>query len=242
MSFPILAYHQVAEVSPRGTPFRGLTVDPAAFRRQMAWMHRLGYRGLSMRELMPYLRGELTGRVFGITFDDGFRNVHRNAMPVLDAFGFSATNYFVVHQIDGGNVWGRSLGVPNAPLMSVAEMREWAQAGHEVGSHTLDHAHLPQLVLDEARRQIVQSRHELEQLLGMPVTAFCYPYGEQEDAHRQMVAEAGYEHATLTQRARACARDDPFGLPRVPVHGGTNLLRFLQKCLTRHEDARQRGH
>lgn len=42
--------------------------------------------------------------------------------------------------------------------MTVNEMREWAQAGNEVGSHTLDHVHLPELAPDEARRQIVESR------------------------------------------------------------------------------------
>ncbi|MEI6002773.1 polysaccharide deacetylase family protein [Paraburkholderia bengalensis] len=238
MSIAILTYHQIAEVPPHGTPLRALTVSPADFRRQMAWMHRLGFRGLSMRDLMPYLRRERTGKVFGITFDDGFRNVHQHAMPVLDAFGFTATNYFVSHQLNGTNVWDRELGVPDAPLMGVPEMREWARAGHEVGSHTLDHVHLPKVRPEEALRQIVQSKHELEQLLGDPVTAFCYPYGEQEPAHREMVKDAGYVSATLTQRGRASVSDDPFSLPRITV-SSRSILRFLQKSLTRHEDIRR---
>ena len=124
----------------------------------MRWMRRLGYRGLSMRDVMPYVRGERQGKVFGITFDDGFRNVFENVTPVLSELGFTATNYFVSHQFDGGNVWDKHVGIPHAPLMSVSEMRAWAQAGNEVGSHTLDHVHLPALPPDEARRQIVQSR------------------------------------------------------------------------------------
>lgn len=92
MPIPILMYHQIGEPAPRGTPYRGLTVHPASFRRQMTWLRRFGYRGLSMRDLMPYVRGERSGKVFGITFDDGYRNVHRNAMPVLGELGFTATN------------------------------------------------------------------------------------------------------------------------------------------------------
>ncbi len=91
-------YHQIGEPNPKGTPFRGLTVHPDSFARQMRWMRRLGYRGLSMRDVMPYVRGERQGKVFGITFDDGYRNVHHNAMPVLSELGFTATNYFVAHQ------------------------------------------------------------------------------------------------------------------------------------------------
>ena len=154
MSIPILMYHQVAVPVPRGSAFRGLTVHPKSFARQMQWMHRLGYRGLSMRDLMPYLKGEQTGKVFGITFDDGFRNVFENALPVLQACGFTSTNYFVANQFDGGNVWDAEKGVAPSSLMSKQEMRAWAEAGQEVGSHTLDHVHLSALSLDAAREQL----------------------------------------------------------------------------------------
>jgi peptidoglycan/xylan/chitin deacetylase (PgdA/CDA1 family) len=124
--------------------------------------------------------------------------------------------------------------------MTVDEMREWAQAGNEVGSHTLDHVHLPEMAPAEARRQIVESKDELEQALGAPVTAFCYPYGDHGPEHRLMVREAGYDNATLTRRGLAAASDDPYGLPRVTVARSTNIIRFLQKCLTRYEDTRRR--
>ncbi|CAB3913849.1 Poly-beta-1,6-N-acetyl-D-glucosamine N-deacetylase [Achromobacter deleyi] len=241
MSIPILMYHQIGEPNPKGTPFRGLTVHPDDFARQMRWMRFLGYRGLSMRDVMPYVRGERRGKVFGITFDDGYRNVVQNAMPVLDKLGFTATNYLVANQFDGGNVWDAKIGIPHSPLMTVEEMRQWAAAGHEVGSHTLDHVHLPEMTPDEARRQMVESKDVLEQALGAPVTAFCYPYGDHGPEHLAMAREAGYDNATLTKRGLANASDDPFGLPRVTVSRSTGIFRFLQKCLTRYEDSRGRG-
>ncbi|CAB3735671.1 hypothetical protein LMG3458_05260 [Achromobacter deleyi] len=234
-------YHQIGEPNPKGTPFRGLTVHPDDFARQMRWMRFLGYRGLSMRDVMPYVRGERRGKVFGITFDDGYRNVVQNAMPVLDKLGFTATNYLVANQFDGGNVWDAKIGIPHSPLMTVEEMRQWAAAGHEVGSHTLDHVHLPEMTPDEARRQMVESKDVLEQALGAPVTAFCYPYGDHGPEHLAMAREAGYDNATLTKRGLANASDDPFGLPRVTVSRSTGIFRFLQKCLTRYEDSRGRG-
>ncbi len=53
-------YHQIGEPNPKGTPFRGLTVHPDDFARQMRWMRFLGYRGLSMRDVMPYVRTGVT--------------------------------------------------------------------------------------------------------------------------------------------------------------------------------------
>ncbi|OWT56293.1 polysaccharide deacetylase [Candidimonas nitroreducens] len=236
---PVLMYHQIGQPAAKGTPYRGLTVHPADFRRQMSWMRRFGYRGLSMRELLPYLAGERQGKVFGITFDDGYRNVYQNALPVLSELGFTATNYFVVHQLGGGNVWDAEKGVPLAPLMSREEMRAWAAAGQEVGSHTLDHVHLPRISAELAEQQIRQSKTQLEDLAGVEVSAFCYPYGHETPALRNMVRNAGYLNATTTQRGLARRSDDRYGIPRVTVARSTHILRFLQKCLTRLEDRRR---
>jgi len=238
---PILMYHQVGQPAARGTRYRGLTVHPADFRRQMTWMRRLGYRGLSMRDLLPYLRGDAAGKVFGITFDDGYRNVHDNALPVLRALGFTATNYFVARQFGGGNTWDYDNGVPHSDLMTRDEARAWVAAGQEAGSHTLDHVHLPQLDAVQAAYQVTQSRRELEDALDTEVTAFCYPYGDETPAVRDMVRQAGYRNATTTLGGLARASDDLFGLPRVTVARSTHIVRFLQKCLTRLEEKRRRA-
>jgi peptidoglycan/xylan/chitin deacetylase (PgdA/CDA1 family) len=110
--------------------------------------------------------------VFGVTFDDGFRNVFTNALPILTELGFTSTNYLVANQFDGGNVWDAQNNVPLVPLMSKAEARVWSRAGQEVGSHTLDHVHLPELSLDEAREQMSQSRKILSETVEQAVTAF----------------------------------------------------------------------
>ena len=71
MPIPILMYHQIDTPPVRGTPLRGLVVHPKDFNNQMRWLKWMGYQGLSMRDLEPYLAGEKPGRVFGITLDDG---------------------------------------------------------------------------------------------------------------------------------------------------------------------------
>lgn len=240
MAIPILMYHQVDVPAARGTRFRSLTVHPDRFASQMRWMSRLGYKGLSMRDLMPYLRGHQRGKVFGITFDDGFRNVYQYALPVLNELNFTATNYFLPQQLGTSNVWDANQGVPKADLMSVSEMRQWSAAGQEVGSHALEHVHLPQLSDQDAMRQIRDSRHALEDLLGQPVTAFCYPYGDHQPKHRLMAEACGYTSATTTVRGLARPDDDMFGLPRVGIWRSTHLLKFFQKVLTSYEQRRRR--
>lgn len=232
-------YHQIGEPAPRGAPYRSLTVHPDAFRRQMRWLRRFGYRGLSMREIMPYVRGEKQGKVVGITFDDGYRNVYQNALPVLRENGFTATNYFVVRQLGGANVWDHEKGIARSELMSQAELLDWARQGMEVGSHTLDHPRLPELAETDALSQLRNSRDELEQLSGQAVTAFCYPYGAENAQLRDLARVAGYTNATTTATGLAQPSDDPFGLPRVTVARSTHIVRFLQKCMTQLEERRR---
>lgn len=237
---PILTYHQVDTPPPKGAPFRSLTVAPQVFARHMAWLKALGYRGLSMRDLGPYLSGERSGRVFGLTFDDGFRNVHAHALPVLQKLGFSATNYFVAGHLDGTNHWDAGKGVAPVPLMNAEEIRQWAAAGNEVGSHTLDHVDLPAVDAAHARAQIDGARRVLQDLIQAPVDAFCYPYGHYRTEHVEMVRHAGYGSATTTNRGRVHAGADPWQLPRVPVLRATHFASLVQKLLTTYEDARRK--
>lgn len=232
MPIPILAYHQIDVPAERGSPFRHLTVDPANFLRHMTWLKRTGWSGLSMRDLMHHLTGIGSRKVVGITFDDGFRSVYANALPVLQTLGFTATAYFVSTQVGGFNQWDAATGVPHSACMSKEEMLEWANLGHEVGAHTLDHARLTAVGKAEARRQIADARHQLEDMLGSAVNSFSYPYGALSAEIRNLVAEAGYSSAVTTSRRRARADDDTLLLPRKMVHGSDGWVNVLRKSLT----------
>ena len=192
-----------------------------------------------MSELMPYLRGEKKGKVVGITLDDGYQSNLLHALPILKNMGFSATCYVVSGKLGQHNEWDEALGMAQAALMGVEEMRRWVDAGMEVGSHTCSHADLNQLSLAEAGHELLQSKSDLENLLQKPVTQFCYPYGHFSPEHESLVSQSGYVAATTTHRGRACATDRMTALPRVPVVRSTYSLQFLLKVLTRYEDSKR---
>ncbi|KFG98484.1 polysaccharide deacetylase [Burkholderia paludis] len=237
--YPILMYHQIRTLPPPPDRLRSLSVAPGAFRRQMTLFSRLGYRGLSVRELQPYLRGERSGKVFGISFDDGFLNVLTHAMPVLDELGFTATCYFVAGRFGGKNDWDAEADTAHSPLMTREDMLAWRDHGHEIGSHTLDHVALSRVPAHVSAIQIAESRRQLEALGGQRVESFCYPYGDLDPRVRDQVADAGYGNATTTRRGCADASDDPFLLPRIPVAGGVGAVRLWFKCLRGRVQARR---
>ncbi len=236
-AIPILMYHQIDAPPPRGTPLRGLVVSPRSFAWQMAMLRMLGFQGLSMRDLEPYLDGRQQGRVVGITFDDGYQNNFDHALPILRRHGHTATCYAVSGLIGQSNVWDHGVVEPK-PLMGQDHWRQWLDAGMDVGSHTCHHIDLTVTPDDLALQEMIDSKHELETALGHVVRHFCYPYGRMTPAHAEMAKAAGYTTATTMRRGRVWPGQDPWQLPRVMVACATNPWQFLLKLLTRYEDRR----
>lgn len=233
---PILVYHQISEAPPKGAPFRSLYVSPSSFSRQMAMLRLMGYQGLSMSALLPYLRGEKSGKVVGITFDDGYRNNLTHALPVLQRQGFSSTCYAVSGLLGKTNEWDRSIGIAQVPLMTADELRLWVAGGQEVGSHTQHHARLRQSDDHTALTEMTGDRAALEGLLATPVRHFCYPFGEYAPQHVAMARQAGFQTVTTTRRGRSFATNDLMELPRVPVVRSTSLPVLWLKVATAYED------
>ncbi len=240
MKIPILMYHNIARV-PRGVRvYRSLYVSPASFARQMGLLSMLGYRGMSMSDAMPYLRGEQQGRVAVITLDDGYVDNLESATSILRRYAFTATCYVVSGYIGQFNAWDADrLGI-RKPLMTADQLRGWHAAGMEVGAHTRTHVRLSQCDDAQQHDEIQGCKAELEDRLGTRVTQFCYPYGDYDGRAINAARHAGFEAATTTDRGRADAGDgvDLWRLPRIQVARHHLLPQVAAKVLTGYEDRR----
>jgi peptidoglycan/xylan/chitin deacetylase (PgdA/CDA1 family) len=237
---PVLVYHQIDQAPPKGAAFRSLYVAPAAFSRQMRLLKWLGYQGLSMTALQPYLAGERLGKVVGITFDDGYLNNLVHALPVLRQHGFSSTCYAVSGLAGKTNLWDEAVGIAQTGLMSAAEMRQWVEGGQEIGSHTQNHVDLTRCSDEVCRTEIAGDKKDLEGMIAGQVTQFCYPYGRYEHRHIDMVRVQGFQAATTTQRSRCHENTDMLAIPRVPVLRATSLPVFWLKIASTYEDRRKK--
>ena len=206
----------------------------------MRLLNLLGYTGLSMTGLHPYLSGDKQGKVAGITFDDGYLNNLRHALPVLARYGFSSTCYAVSSLLGKTNIWDEQIGIAQTPLMSEAEIRQWISGGQEIGSHTRSHINLMESDDKICNAEISQGRTELEAAVNAPVSHFCYPYGRYEARHKAMAGEQGFVTATTTQRSRCHASCDMLEIPRVPVLRSTSLPMFWIKLASGYEDRRKK--
>ncbi|MER8187087.1 polysaccharide deacetylase family protein [Kitasatospora sp. NPDC094015] len=217
----ILMYHSVADEEE--DPYL-LTVSPQRFAAQMDWLHRTGRRGVSVRELLRARRAGRAAGLVGLTFDDGYADFARHAVPVLREYGFTATAYVVPDLLGTENGWD-SEG-PRKKLLTVDQVTELAGAGWEIGSHGLGHQALPGMPAEVLATQCRESRRALEELVGGPVTGFCYPYGAVDLPAARAVRDAGYDYACAIQHSVLTGR---FALPRCYVGDRDGALRLLAK-------------
>ncbi|MEU6357677.1 polysaccharide deacetylase family protein [Streptomyces sp. NPDC047072] len=214
----IAMYHSVGDCSD--DPYR-ITVTPDRLDRQLTWLARRGLKGVSVSGLLsaPTRKG-----LVGLTFDDGYADFLDGALPVLRKHGFGATLFVLPGRLGGENDWD-PLG-PRKPLLTADGIREAAEAGIEIGSHGLTHVDLTQADDVLLKAEVVESRAALEELTGLPVDGFCYPYGTLDRRVVDAVGEAGYRYGCAIDPG---AIDSPLALPRVHVGQNDTAVRLFLK-------------
>jgi peptidoglycan/xylan/chitin deacetylase (PgdA/CDA1 family) len=168
-----------------------------------------------------------------VTFDDAYRDI-LGVLPLLEQLRLPTTVFASTAYADDG----RALDVPELAgdagalpaalaTMTWAELREIAERGVEIGSHTVSHPHLTQLADDELDRELRESRTRIEDELGRPTRLLAYPYGEHDARVHAAAQRAGYA-AAFAQWPGSSVRND-YALPRVSFYRADSLRRAMFK-------------
>ena len=99
-------YHYVSEPPADADIYRrDLSVTPANFEVQLAWLQGQGYESITLTDLVYHLaRGwSLPDKPVILTFDDGYRDNYTNAFPLLLEYGYTGTFFLVTGPIDFEN-------------------------------------------------------------------------------------------------------------------------------------------
>lgn len=232
-SFRTLAYHAIEE-APSDDPAGRWSVAPERFGSHLRMLRRCGFRFVSLSEVSRALRGEarLPRRAILVSFDDAYADLLSEAAPRLRAAGAPAVVFAVAGLTGGSNEWDREIGAAPRSLLDEAGLREAAAAGIEVGSHSETHPQLRSVAPERLERELRGSAERIE-AMGLPrPRAFCYPYGDCDEAVARAVAEAGYEMA-FTIWPGVCSRaSDRYLLPRIEVLRDDRPRDLVLKLLT----------
>lgn len=145
---------------------------------------RVGYLetddySLTRTTTLPFRRG-----LVSLTFDDGWRSIHDEALPLLRKHGATSTQYVVTGQIGSAN------------RMTLSQIEDFHRRGHEVAAHTVTHPDLTTLARADLEREVRDSKTLLDRRFCAPTTSFASPFGIYDEASIQAIAPVYRSHRT----------------------------------------------
>lgn len=229
---PVIMYHRIIkENDVKGV--HGIYVLEDVFDKQMKYLKDNGYQTITFEDIK---NGEWRNRFnkgnkwIMLTFDDGYKDNYEVAFPILKKYGFKSTIYLL------GEVKYNKWDVDNPKnpeekfiLMDNKEILEMQEYGIEFGGHTLTHPMLAKLDLEDARREIIESRKILNKKLGKEMNCFAYPYGNLNEEVKKIVKEVGYKFAVATDSGDISYSKDLFQIRRIAIFPKNNMFNFKRK-------------
>lgn len=223
----VLGYHALSPTWPSS-----LAVTPARLERQVRFLLDRGYRGTTFLDAAT----SPNERTFAVTFDDGYRSVLVEGLPVLERFGIPGTLFPNISYLDAEDLsvgpalrrWLESRHRGELESLTWDEVRFLADKGWEIGSHTVTHPYLTQVGDEELDWELVESKRRLEAELDRPCETLAYPSGDFDARVAAAVDRAGYRLAGALPR-RLPTTPEPFAWPRISVSRDDTLLLFAIK-------------
>jgi len=200
-----LMYHELElpgrELCQPEPGYRRYVLAAADFERQMRRLKDSGFHGVSVGEALKFSQP----RQVAITFDDGSETDLITAAPILSELRFGAT-FFVTTGFLGrrGN-------------LNETQLRELGARGFEIGCHSSTHPYLPDIDMAGLRREIVDPKLKLEQILGSKIEHFSCPGGRFDQRVVEIVREAGYQSMSTSQMRMNSRQTDFLNLGRVAI-------------------------
>ncbi|MEQ8787690.1 MAG: polysaccharide deacetylase family protein [Pirellulaceae bacterium] len=221
----VLFYHRVADDHPN--PW---TISTAVFSWQVEWMTR-HVDIISLEEAQRRLREQDSRRPAAcITFDDGYADNCRHALPLLVKeripFTYFVSTEYVLKRLPFPHDAER--GEPLEPN-TVEQLRALAAAGVEIGAHTRTHPDLGRIHDPQRlREEVIASADTLAEMVGRPMRYFAFPFGQRENLNREVFRMArahGLLGVCSAYGGYNMPGDDAFHLQR--VHADPEPARFV---------------
>ena len=226
MKIPIISYHSISD---ENCP---LSLSLYEFERQLIFFKKNNFQSIHFNEI-----DNQSSNKFIITFDDGYKDLIENALPLLNKYNFKATCFIVSNLIGKNNIWDEhNKNIKNKELMNLSDINFWLKNGMFIGSHSKNHNKLTLLNKNDAVDEIINSKSELETLTGTSINSFCYPYGLYDENIIDIVREK-YDLAFTTNRSRFDTnKHDKYILPRIDMGKALSQIKLYLKFFTPYED------
>ena len=217
----VFTFHRVSSLCRDG-----MTVAPTEFRRQLRYLART-HTVLPLGKCLELARtrARLARPVAAITFDDGYRSVYTNALPIMQEEGLRGACFVSTDLVGTSRRFPHDAALPVIDLLEVMDWSELSALraeGWEIGGHTATHARLSQCDGAMLKKELEEPLTVLEQRLGIAQPALAYPFGGQADISAAAVdcaRRAGYSACLSDFGGENHPPFDSFDVRRIELGG-----------------------
>ena len=226
MKIPILLYHSISDDNSE----MSLNVD--IFENQIKYLKNSGYTSINFDEIDHKAKKQII-----ITFDDGYKDIFINALPILKKYNFKATCFFVTNLIGQENNWDiKKKNFLRKEIMSANDINHWISSGMNIGSHSHNHLDLTKISEQNLLNELEYSKKILEDKFSNISNIFCYPYGK-VNQNVYALTKKIYNKAVTTNRSRYdLYKHNSHLIPRIDMGKNFSTLKLYLKLETIYED------
>jgi peptidoglycan/xylan/chitin deacetylase (PgdA/CDA1 family) len=211
----ILIYHRV------GVQAREIGLPSPVFEAQLSYL-------ANRENVLPLDEAVDAGSKGGVvvTFDDGNRDFHEHALPLLVRYGIPAVLYLATGYPEGESV----STLPEGEGLTWSQLEDSVASGYvTVGSHTHSHLSLSGASESDAEDEMRRSKDLIEDRLGVPCRHFAYPYA-MGSAGADRAARRLFDTAAVDAwRTNRRGSTDPHRLGRTPILRSDGRVFFRAK-------------
>jgi peptidoglycan/xylan/chitin deacetylase (PgdA/CDA1 family) len=213
---PILCYHQLRDFrSSDSKTARDYIVPVGTFSDQIKSLADSGYHTILPDQLHDWLSygKPLPSKPVMISFDDTRLDQYTVALPELNKYKFKGV-FFIMTV---------SLGRPG--YMSREQVKQLADEGHAIGSHTWNHKNVKTYTEEDWPIQMEKPVKQLESVIGKPIHYFAYPFGLWNKEAISKIKQHGFKGA-FQLSARQDENDPLHSIRRIIVPGEWSAARM----------------
>ncbi len=206
---PILCYHRIREWrNADSRSSKNYIIPPDVFRSHMKMLADSGYHAILPDQLIDHmvLGDSLPTKSVMVTFDDGSSGQYSIGAKVLEKHGFRGV-FFIM-----------TIAMNKKDYISSSQLREMAENGHIIGSHTWDHKNVLKYEPADWPIQLEGSVASLEKATGKPVRYFAYPYGSWNVKAISQLKQYGFR-AAFTLGVKPSEKEPLHTISRINIPG-----------------------
>ena len=213
----VLMYHRVGD-----DQYPSTNVSLELFKDQMEYLEKNNYEIDSISNIQDFSEDTRKFKKVYITFDDGFLSIYKNAYPILSEKKFPFSIFISTKFIKENN----DNDFMNWDMIKILE-----DNNVEIYNHGHSHKSFVAMDINDAKKDILNSKKIIEEKINYKSEVISFPYGETSNEINKFLKDSGYKIA-FGQHSGIINKNSNFlNLPRFAINHNYGQMNRFKKIL-----------